>query len=193
MTTPSHHSRRQAGFTLIELIVTISILTVLAGILIPSVNSYLDKGNTSKAHADLREIANVFNRYKVDTGFWPTNDDKTTIKTANEEFTGYAGLFTDTASRNGWDGPYLNTGVMVDGAMNVATYDSDAGTGEGMLDPWGHAYRVYFYADGTNDTAGAIVLASAGKDGKYNSSKDDIFEARASEDDVLQLVTYNVN
>lgn len=193
MNTASHDPHRHSGFTLIELIVTISILTVLAGILIPSVNSYIEKGNVSKARADLREVANVFNKYKVDTGIWPTADDATTVKTAKVDLSGYPCFYRNSANRTGWDGPYLNEGVMVDGKMNIASWDSEAASGAGMLDPWGQLYLVYSYKDGTNDTTGALVLISAGKNGKVETKTDDIFDVNATGDDVLQLVTYNVN
>ena len=185
--------RRDGGFTLVELIVTISILTVLAGILIPSVNSYIDKGNNSKASADMREVANVFNKYKVDCGIWPTSNDATKIGNGKADLTGFPCLYRNTINRPNWDGPYLNEGVMVDGVMSIATKNAEDGTGDGMLDPWGNLYRVYSFKDGHNGTTGAIVLASAGKNGKFDTKSDELFSVKAAEDDVLQLVTYNVN
>lgn len=185
--------RREAGFTLVELIVTISILTVLAGILIPSINSYIDKGNNSKAHADLREMANVFNKYKVDCGFWPTTDNNEKIGSGKADFVGYACLFSNAANYKKWDGPYVNEGVMVDGKMHIAKFDAESGVGEGLMDPWGAPYRVYSFKTGHKATTGALVIMSGGKNGKFETKTDDIFEVRAAGDDILQLITYNVN
>jgi prepilin-type N-terminal cleavage/methylation domain-containing protein len=189
----THARRPEGGFTLVELIVTISILTVLAGILIPSVNSYIDKGNNSKASADLREVANVFNKYKVDTSLWPTNNDATKIGSGKADLEGYAGLYNNTMSRPNWDGPYLNEGTMVDGVMHIASFSDEEGLGEGLLDPWGNLYRVYTFRTGHNGTTGAMVLSCAGKNGKFDTKSDDLFGVKAANDDVLQLVTYNVN
>jgi prepilin-type N-terminal cleavage/methylation domain-containing protein len=188
----STHRHRDGGFTLVELIVTISILTVLAGILIPSVNMYIDKGNSSKASADLRELANVMNKYKVDNGIWATPTDASYIPSTNYYLTGYPCFFNNTAGRPGWDGPYLNEGVMVDGVMHVASWDAVAKTGEGLVDPWGNRYRVYTFANNYNSTTGAIVLSSAGQNGVFNTSTANLFAVKATSDDILQLVTYNV-
>ncbi|RKY21535.1 MAG: hypothetical protein DRQ55_03970 [Planctomycetota bacterium] len=189
----THARRREGGFTLVELIVTISILTVLAGILIPSVNSYIDKGNSSKASADLREVANVFNKYKVDTGVWPTDNDATKISNGKSDLKGFKGLYNNSINRPNWDGPYLNEGVMIDGAMHIASFNEEEGRGDGLVDPWGNVYRVYSFRDGHNGTTGAMILSCAGKNGKFETKSDDLFGVKASGDDVLQLVTYNVN
>lgn len=182
----------QRGFTLVELIVTISILTVLAGILIPSVNGYIEKGHKGKATADMRHMASVFNQYKVDNRVWPSNDGATTVKTGKHDLLGYPCFFTQTTQVNGasWEGPYVSAGVMSEGVMVLSTYAD--GVGEGFLDPWGQPYRVYTFADGYKGTKGGIFLVSAGADGKYSTGNDDLFSAKASADDLVQLVTYSV-
>ena len=135
-------NRRNAGFTLIELVVTIAILTLLAGILVPAVGNYMEKGKNGKVTAELRELVNAITNYNVDTGAWPGATDITTLTTTNWALTDIPCLYKNTFSKTGWNGPYLNKGVMVSGAMTVSVPGASGSAGTGLLDPWGNPYIV---------------------------------------------------
>jgi len=47
---------RQRAFTLIELLFTIAIIALLAGLLIPAASSFLDRGKDLKCQQNLREL-----------------------------------------------------------------------------------------------------------------------------------------
>lgn len=184
-------SKRQ-GFTLVELIVTIAVLTLLAGVLVPSVGSYLEKGKKGRAATELREIASVYNQFKADTGVWPSPTNSTEVKTDSYGLTGMACFYRNTLAKQGWDGPYFNEGVMTKDGMAIATWDKDAG-GAGLVDPWETPYTVYTFASGYENTAGGIVIVSAGPNGKVDSAAKDILGGKASEDDIVKVVTYKLN
>lgn len=57
--------RRQNGFTLIELMVTVAILGIIAGIAYPSYSSYAQKGRRSEAISKLLELQMAQERYRV--------------------------------------------------------------------------------------------------------------------------------
>ncbi len=57
-------NRRQRGFTLIELIVSIAILGVLAAIAVPSVLSFLNKGTTEALNADAKIIQDAVDTFR---------------------------------------------------------------------------------------------------------------------------------
>jgi prepilin-type N-terminal cleavage/methylation domain-containing protein len=62
------------GFTLIELMVVISIMMLLAGLLI-SVGAYVqDKGKRSRAHGEIAAFEAALESYKIDNGGYPTAD-----------------------------------------------------------------------------------------------------------------------
>jgi type IV pilus assembly protein PilE len=60
------NSRRQSGFTLIELMVTVAIVAVLAAVAYPSYQSHLRKGRRAQAQAYLMDIAQREQQYLTD-------------------------------------------------------------------------------------------------------------------------------
>jgi prepilin-type N-terminal cleavage/methylation domain-containing protein len=182
--------RHAMGFTLIELIVTIAIVTILAGVLVPAVGNYTEKSKKSKAVAEMRILTDAFTSYQTDTGAWPANTDLVTVATTNFPIVTMPCMFTNTFTKKGWDGPYLSKGTMNAGVMNVATAAAGAVPGSGVLDPWGNPYYCYTFATGYSGTTGAIVLLSRGKNGVANTPVANIFNNVPTSDDILQLVTY---
>ncbi|GAB7546166.1 type IV pilin protein [Cupriavidus sp. 8B] len=59
-------ARRQSGFTLVELMITVAIVGILASIAYPSYISYLVKGRRSSAQASLMDIAQRQQQYLLD-------------------------------------------------------------------------------------------------------------------------------
>ena len=182
---------RRDGFTLIELVVTIAILTLLAGVLVPAVGNYMEKGKNGKATADMREIANAITNYQIDTGSWPAATNLVTLTTTNFALTDIPCFYTNTHTKTGWNGPYLNKGAMVSGAMTVSVPAASGVPGTGLLDPWGNPYYVYTFANNYSGTAGGVVLLSRGPNGAANTSAANIFAGQPSGDDLIQIVTYS--
>lgn len=71
---PSTTNRKSKGFTLIEILVVISIMAVLAGGLIYSTNNARDKGKDSVRKQDLKSISAALTAYRADNNHWPPND-----------------------------------------------------------------------------------------------------------------------
>ena len=55
--------RRESGFTLIELMIVVSIIGVLAAIAIPAYTAYVTRGNRSAARACASEMTQFMERY----------------------------------------------------------------------------------------------------------------------------------
>jgi type II secretory pathway pseudopilin PulG len=64
-------TRRQLGFTLVELLVVIGIIVALIGILLPVVLHVMKAGRKSRAQADMQTIIMGLDAYKNDFGDYP--------------------------------------------------------------------------------------------------------------------------
>lgn len=65
---------REAGFTLIELMVVIIILGVLAGLIIPRVMGRPDEARQAKAKMQIESLESALKLYKLDNGPYPTTE-----------------------------------------------------------------------------------------------------------------------
>lgn len=66
--------RRQAGFTLIELMVVIIILGLLAAIVTPRLFGQTDQARYTAAQVQMRIIEDALKRYKLENGVFPSTD-----------------------------------------------------------------------------------------------------------------------
>ncbi len=63
--------RSPLGFTLVELLVVISIITVLAALLVPAVYYAIQKAKTARIGIELANIEKALERYKIEYGEYP--------------------------------------------------------------------------------------------------------------------------
>lgn len=183
-----HLRPSRAGFSLIELIASVAILLVLAGVVVPAVSSKIERARVSRAMSDMKEISDSFNSYKLDTGLWPSNGNFSMNATTSTSFTMMPCMYVNTFNHANWNGPYLTQGYNVSGStMWVAP--STSGTAGGLLDPWGRPYTVFYYANGFNGGKGAIVLVSRGQDGQLDTTSAQAWGGTAADDDQVYVVT----
>jgi general secretion pathway protein G len=65
---------RNAGFTLIEIMVVVFILGLLVTMVAPKIIGRTDEARRTKAAADLRGVEQALHLYKLDNGIYPTTD-----------------------------------------------------------------------------------------------------------------------
>lgn len=66
--------QKNAGFTLIEVMVVVIILGILAAIVVPRVMDRPDDARITKAKQDIRALESALNLYKLDNFVYPTTD-----------------------------------------------------------------------------------------------------------------------
>lgn len=64
----------RGGFTLVELLVSISIIGILFAVVISSATGIQKSGRDTQRQADLRNIQSALQHYYTDQGFYPTSD-----------------------------------------------------------------------------------------------------------------------
>ena len=70
--------RRRAGFTLIEILLVVTIISLLAGIVAVNIPKYNKKARIAKAKADIDSIGVGIQSYLLDTGKYPASMDALT-------------------------------------------------------------------------------------------------------------------
>jgi prepilin-type N-terminal cleavage/methylation domain-containing protein len=163
----------QTGFTLVELLVVISIIGMLAGLMSVAIPRAIESGKKAKAKGELTAIVAAVKAYKQEYGRWPgsvTATSDTTFEDANSK-----SLLSAV-------GGAINASVENPKAVRFLEGASTDGT---MKDPWGTQYWVVVDTDESNSmtyqgkTISISVLAvSFGKDKKQDAtpgSGDDVF------------------
>ena len=89
------YSRKNSGFTLLELLVVIVIIGLLTAIVGPRYFSQLGKSEQGTAKAQVDAFAKALDAYRLDVGHYPTNEQ------------GLQALVTKPNDEPKWSGPYL--------------------------------------------------------------------------------------
>jgi prepilin-type N-terminal cleavage/methylation domain-containing protein len=120
-----NNGRRRSGFTLPEILVTVTVIAVLAAAVVPAVTQYVNKGNTPASQQDVQQLRIAVTAFTADTRRFPGDLGQLThvINTVSGP------LSTDGASpgvrftardSSRWQGPY--TSAPIDSA--TATFSS---------------------------------------------------------------------
>jgi general secretion pathway protein G len=66
--------RRQAGFTLIEIMVVIVILGLLAALVVPKLVGRTEEAKRTQTRVQIKNIQQAMELFKLDNGFFPSTD-----------------------------------------------------------------------------------------------------------------------
>ena len=126
--------RSDAGFSLLELMVVVVILSVLALVIVPRVIDRPDQARAARAQADLGAITSAVNLYRLDNFNYPSSEqglaalvtrpvsDPVPANWANK---GYM----DRLPIDPWGRPYQYLNPGVHGEFDIFTYGADGTPG----------------------------------------------------------------
>jgi len=94
--------RRQAGFTLIEIMVVMVIIGLLMALVGPNLIGRSEKAKSQAAAMQIERLGTVLDTFRLDVGRYPTTQE------------GLQVLVQRPMGIDRWDGPYINKGVPKD-------------------------------------------------------------------------------
>lgn len=106
-------TRRQRGFTLLEIMVVIVILGILASLVVPNLMGNKEKADRQKAVSDIVALENALDMYKLDNSRYPSTEQGLDALVTKPD--------SDPVPRN---------------------YREDGYIKRLPMDPWGNAYQM---------------------------------------------------
>jgi len=91
---------RKAGFTLIEMLVVLTIIGLIMGLVGPKVLNYLSDARVKAARIQIMSFANALDLYSLDVGHFPSSQE------------GLEALVKRPSGATIWNGPYLKGGAV---------------------------------------------------------------------------------
>jgi len=92
--------RGESGFTLVEMLVVITIIALIVGLVGPRVLNYLNESKIKAAKIQIESFGSALDLYYLDVGRYPTTAE------------GLGGLVQRSGSTSVWNGPYLRGGAL---------------------------------------------------------------------------------
>jgi general secretion pathway protein G len=68
------NASRMKGFTLIEIMVVVVILGILGALIVPNIIGRPDEARVTAARADISQVGNSLELYRLDNGVYPSSD-----------------------------------------------------------------------------------------------------------------------
>jgi general secretion pathway protein G len=125
-------SLRQAGFTLIEIMVVVVILGILAAIVAPNVISRIDDASITRAKQDIRGIESALKLYYMDNSRYPSTDqglDALTTRPNDPTVRNWRGPYLDKMPKDPWNNNYRYLYPGRHGEFDVFTFGADGQPG----------------------------------------------------------------
>ena len=94
----ANRSNRRDGFTLVEMLVVITIIGLIMALVGPRVLNYLSESKVKAARIQIESFSSALDLFYLDNGRYPSSSE------------GLPALVQRPANSASWNGPYLKTG-----------------------------------------------------------------------------------
>ena len=129
-------SRRRAGFTLLEIIVVVFILSLLVAIVAPKIMGRTDDAKIADAKIQIKNFETALKLYKIDNGSYPTTEqglESLIEKPATGQVPGKyregGYLEQKKIPLDPWGNPYMYVSPGVHGDFDILSYGGDGREG----------------------------------------------------------------
>jgi general secretion pathway protein G len=124
-------NRREAGFTLIELMIVLFILGLLAALVAPRLMGRVGKAKQKTAQAQMQLLATALDLYHLDVGHYPTTEEGLRVlREKPDNASAWGGPYLDKAVPNDpWGRPYVYKSPGEHGPYDLSSLGGDGAQG----------------------------------------------------------------
>lgn len=124
-------ARWQQGFTLIEVMVVVVILSILAAVVVPRIMDRPDQARIVKAKQDIRALESALNLFKLDNYHYPTTDHglEALVSPPDEMPNWKLGGYLDKLPKDPWGGTYFYLNPGTRGGIDIYSLGADGQEG----------------------------------------------------------------
>jgi general secretion pathway protein G len=133
--------KRQGGFSFLEIIVVVAILSLLATLVVVNVAGNKAQADIDAARLQIAEYSKALELYKIDNGFYPTTDQglEALIHEPESEprprkWKPY--LNTDVIAKDPWGNDYIYIQPGIERNFDLFSYGPDGVEGEDDITNW---------------------------------------------------------
>lgn len=124
----------QSGFTLIEVMVVVTILAILAILVVPKIVGRTDDARRTAAVVEIKNIEQALHLYKLDNGFYPTTDQGLEALVAKPSATPVperwrSGGYIGKVPKDPWNHPYAYLSPGTHDDFDLLSYGADGERG----------------------------------------------------------------
>jgi prepilin-type N-terminal cleavage/methylation domain-containing protein len=200
---------RQGGFTLVEVIVVLSVVLLLTGIAVPMLSGYMEDGRRARAESEVKVIAASMLSMNKDVGTFPTRNGSGTNNTLYSLFTGptmptanpfVGGHSWITWAMNATRGDLLNNHLNLNtpqgqsagayATTGTARWRGPYFAGSTPLDPWGRPYVINVIASFSTHATNykRLWVLSAGPNGRIETPAASTATTELAGDDIGLMI-----
>lgn len=110
--------RQERGFTLVEMLLVITIIGILAALVIPKMMGRSEQARQAAVRADISAIKTSLDSFEVDSGFYPNN--LTDLTQQPRDSKNWRGPYLDKIPQDPWGSPYV---YAYPGKQNANSFD----------------------------------------------------------------------